>query len=464
MRSALAQRVQALANAYASEDFRKAEALATRVLADDSAHPGALHIKGAALHRLGRTEAGLEYLRRAVADNPRYALALTDLGGSLNALGRFEEGRAALEEALAVFNENPTTHNLLGDGLRRSGAVRAALAPLRRAVQLAPRYADAHFNLALALLQLGELEEGFREYEWRWALGDFPTRPLECKQPRLHRQPLARKTVLLQAEQGFGDAIQFARYASYLAGRGAVVLVRCKRPLRRLLARVEGVAGTVGLRLPPFDYHCPLMSLPMVAGTTLSTIPGFAPYVAPYPTDVEKWNTRLQPLAGLKVGLVWTTEAVRPDRNPNRYDGANRDKAAKSLAPSHLAPLLAVPGISWISLQPAVLNRQMPSEMSAQIVDVSASLTDFAQTAAAITGLDLVITVDSAVAHLAGALNRGVDTVTGECGLALAARPIGQSVVLEHAARAPAAAGRSGAGRLGRRGGRDQREAGPASA
>jgi hypothetical protein len=226
--------------------------------------------------------------------------------------------------------------------------------------------------------------------------------------PWLGDEKLAGKTILLHAEQGYGDTLQFCRYSALVAALGARVVLEAPWPLARLLASLDGVVKMVprGDPLPPFDQHCPLMSLPLAFGTTLATVPAPA-QVRVAPERIDAWRQRLAGVPGLRVGLVWAGSARRTDPDARAID------RRRSITLAHFAPLATVQGVSFVSLQkdePARQTLAPPPGMT--VIDVTTELNDFADTAALIGALDLVISVDTAVAHLAGTLGKPVWILT----------------------------------------------------
>jgi len=258
-------------------------------------------------------------------------------------------------------------------------------------------------NLCFLLLITGRFEEGWEEHEWRWRMRQSSMVERTFPVPLWGGEPIAGRTILLHAEQGLGDTLQFCRYAP-LIEPGARVIVEVQAPLARLVSRMPGIAQVVvrGQALPPFDLHCPLLSLPRAFGTTLATVPG-KPYLAADPADSASWRERLAALPGLKVGLVWAGE---PRENWPKLAAID---ARRSMALKTLAQLGDAAGVSFISLQkgkPAAQATDPPAGMS--LVDHTAELKDFADTAALIENLDLVICVDTSVAHLAGGMGKPV--------------------------------------------------------
>lgn len=282
---------------------------------------------------------------------------------------------------------------------RTWGYLAQARSCLERALALSPDSADVHWNLANTLLVSGDFENGFREYEWRFRRPGRAERKLSI--PRWRGEPLDGRTVLLTLEQGMGDAIHFVRFAAVVAARGARVVLECHAGLEALLATAPGVAATVapGTPVPEAACYLPLMSLPHILETRLETVPADIPYLR-VPDSAPRFDLIG---AGLRVGVVW------------RGNPKHEADDARSVSLDTLAPLLDVPDVTWFSLQvgSAAAERDAAPAWS-RMTDLAPQLTDFAATAAAVAALDLVITVDTAVAHLAGALGKPVWTLLAE--------------------------------------------------
>jgi hypothetical protein len=288
-----------------------------------------------------------------------------------------------------VQPDRAETHYNLGVAVGRQDRYADAVACYGRALALKPDYAQAHFNRAHALLLTGELDEGWQEYEWRFAVARYDR---GFDQPLWSGEPLAGRSILLHAEQGFGDTLQFVRYVPAVAERGGRVVLEVPKqlvPLARTVAGTSEVVAT-GDPLPTFDCHCPLLSLPRAFKTNLATIPDSVPYLSVSAEASAAWAERIAPASGLRVGIVWAGTTV----------GAIDLRL--------LQPLWEVPGISWFSLQVGDQSGDISLLDGVKIADLSLWLTDFAETAAAVCQLDLVISVDTSVAHLAGALGRPV--------------------------------------------------------
>ena len=352
---------------------------------------------GQVLQRLGRLEEAVAACSRALELRPDYPEALTNLGNALRLLNRLPEAEAALRRALAQRPTDVGCYNNLAITLQAQDRPYEALGVLDLAAALDPSDPETHHHRAMLLLRLGRFAEGWEDYEWRFQIkqsGDAYKH--FAGQTGWDGGPLEGRTILLVPEQGLGDSIQFARYAPLLCGKGARVVLGAQRPLTRLFRSLAGdieIVGT-GEPLPRYDTHCPLLSLPRALGTTLETIPAAVPYLSAEPEAVTGWAERLRVQEpGLRVGLVWAG-------NPQHLGDRQR-----SIPVEALAPLLRHAAIRWFSLQ---VGERSADRLADEIDDLSPGLSDFAETAAAIAGLDLVITVDTSVAHLAGALGRPV--------------------------------------------------------
>jgi tetratricopeptide (TPR) repeat protein len=335
----------------------------------------------------GLPEEALARYRRALALAPDHPALHINIGVALVELGRPEEATAHYRRALAAQPDQAETHNNLGIALEHQGRYGEALACYAHALSLKPDYAQAHFNRAHALLLTGGFAEGWQEYEWRFAVARYDR---NFDRPLWSGEPLAGRTILVHAEQGYGDTLHFVRYVPAVAERGGRVVIEAPRELVRLLGTVAGAAEIVevGERLPQFDCHCPLLSLPRVFATNLSTIPGEVPYLRVPAEASAGWAERIPAAPGLRVGIVWagTTQRATDIRL--------------------LRPLFEIAGVNWFSLQVGNRAADMALLDGVDIVDLAPWLDDFAETAAAICRLDLVLSVDTAVAHLAAALGR----------------------------------------------------------
>ena len=340
--------------------------------------------------------------RRALEINSNFAAAHNNLGIALKEQGRFTEAEASYRTALKFDARIAEVHNNLGNLFKDIGQMEQAEACFVQALQLDPAYADAHMNYAFLLLHRGDFAQGWQEYEYRWQTRDTGPAPHFAQPLWLGAQDLRGKAILLHAEQGFGDSLQFVRYARLLAERGATVYLLTPAPLTALLARCPGVSAAFDRaeQVPPFDYHCPLLSLPLACKTAIDTIPTDIPYLTADASAAARWSTRLGSRDRLGVGLVWAG-------SPRLYQPSARSiDLQRSMAFELLQPLLYVDGIDFFSLQLGEAAGQIKEV--AQIRDYTAELHDFDDTAALIANLDLVISVDTAVVHLSGGLGKPV--------------------------------------------------------
>jgi tetratricopeptide (TPR) repeat protein len=364
-----------------------------RAIALDPTDAAAMGNLGLALTALGRDDEAIASYEQALTAKPGFAEAELNLGNAHLALGRPAAALGWYEQAVRHASTDARMHNNLGRALQALNRHEAALASYAEAATLAPDYAGAQWNLALAHLALGNFAEGWAGYEWRWRDGELTPRALPA--PLWTGGDLTGKTLLVHAEQGLGDTLQFARYLPLLAARGARVVFEAQRPLLPVLASLRGVGDLVaaGERLPPFDLQVPLLSLPGIFATTLDSIPRDIPYLRAPAERVAVWRVALAALPRPRIGLVW---AGRP---------GNRNDRQRSLSLGDLAPLLDLPDASIVSLQTelrdgdAALLQRHPG-----VTLLGERLHDFADTAAVMGELDLVVSVDTAAAHLAGAL------------------------------------------------------------
>jgi Flp pilus assembly protein TadD len=334
-------------------------------------------------------------LREALRLQPDYARAHADLGIVLMTQGRHDEAVAHLRRALALQPDDARIYNSLGVTLKEQGKLPEAVVCLQEALRLQPDYAEAHKNLAMVWLQQGDYEHGWPEYEWRWYSKEFV--PPHYAQPRWNGAPLQGRTVLLHTEQGLGDTIQFIRYAPLVQRRGGRVVVVAPPALVQLLSRCPGVdqVAAHGGILPPFDTYAPLLSLPVLFGTTLATVPAEVPYLVADEGLAEHWRRELSALPGLKVGIAW--------QGSRGYRG-DRERSTRLVC---FEPLARLPGVKLVSLQKGAGSEQLAAAPF-PVTAVGERLSDFADTAAVVQSLDLVVTADTAVAHLAGALGVAV--------------------------------------------------------
>ena len=391
----------AIARAKALQEggaFEEAARLYAKILGDDRATLARVRAMiGADALARGQPEAAVRLLDAAAAETPT-AETLFALSRAFRDLDRMVDAEAAARQALARTPNDSLLHNHLALVLREQGKIDDAITEARQAVTCAPDDAEAHVHLALCLLTAGRYAQGFREYEWRARLREGILPGAHLAAPIWDGGPLAGRTILLVGEQGFGDTLQFCRYAPLVATQGGRVVLAVQAALADLCRSLDGVTAVVasGERLPPFAVHAPLLSLPRLFGTTPATVPATVPYLAADPLRAARWREALGG-SGFRVGIAW---------QGNPKGAADR---GRSIPLRHFLPLAHAPGVSLVSLQKDHGIEQLadvPADVA--ILDAGARCDTFADTAAVVANLDLVIASDSAVAHLAGALGTPV--------------------------------------------------------
>ncbi len=426
----------------ALQRFDEALASAERALALQPKFPDALNNRGNAQAGLNRPLDALASFDRAIALMPDFAQAWNNRACVLRDLGRPADALASCDHALALQPAYPDAWSNRGNAFSDLNQPEEAERSYRRALELAPAFADAwnnlglaqidlnqhaqalssyeralaanpaaaetHWNESLCLLQMGRLEAGWQKYEWRWERSRIKASRRVFAQPLwLGDFSIGGKTILLHAEQGLGDTLQFCRYAALVSKLGAKVVLEVQPELKRLMSKPDGVDQLIeaGEALPPFDCHCPLLSLPLAFKTDLDSIPSATPYLYAHAEAARQWRDRIHAQADthLKVGLVWA------GGNRPHVAELRKNDARRSIAFERLAPILDVPNVQFFSLQKGPAAQQLKSgEWGGRIVDYTEELDDFADTAALVANLDLVISVDTSTAHLAGALDRPV--------------------------------------------------------
>lgn len=359
---------------------------------------------GVALLRLDRIDEAADCCRMAIALNPLHAPAHTNLGVALQRQDRVPEAIAAHRMAIALDPAFPKAWSNLAESLKDEGRLDEALQASCTAVSFPTCEPIQRFNHALAMLMEGDYAAGWPAYESRRLAGVLAPHERSFAVPEWRGEPLQGRTLLLHAEQGLGDTLQFVRFVQDLLVPGVSIILESQKPLVGLLQASLGGVRVVaqGEALPPFDLHLPLMSLPHVLGTRLDTIPANIPYLATDPHKAARWQARIGNAADLAVGVVWSG-------NPDHKSDARR-----SLAAAAVLPELAMPGLRLFSLQKDARagDAALLDAMAGKVTDLSPWLLDFTETAAALQALDLVIAVDTSVAHLAGALGRPVWMMT----------------------------------------------------
>ncbi len=361
-------------------------------------HPEILFNLANVFLELERIDEALANYDDVLAKNPSHVGALVNRGNTLLQFNRPVDAMSSYDKALAAMPGHPQILTNRGHALRRLDRLLEALADFEAALVKGPEFPEARFEAAMTRLTLGDFDAGWRAYEWRWKTATFASQRRQLRAPLwLGDAAVSGRTILLHAEQGLGDTIQFIRYAPLLASRGAKVVCEVQPELLSLLSRLEGVDMIAqGEPLPPFDLHCPLLSLPLAFATRPETIPASVPYLAPSAERLAHWRDRLPPELP-RAGFVWSG-------SPSHKNDRNR-----SIPLARLAALFADPQLRCFSLQSEL--RDADSEVLRglpNLVHLGGELRDFADTAAVISLLDIVISVDTSVAHLAGALGKPV--------------------------------------------------------
>lgn len=355
------------------------------------------HNMGNALREQGKPDEAAACYREALRLRPDYAKAHHHLGAVLTSLGRADEAVSSLRRALELRPDYAEALNSLGAALSVQGNGDEAVACYEQALRLRPDYAEAHWNLGLALLLRGDLERGWPEMEWLWR-AKKPSPLAAFPQPLWDGSTLDGRAILLHTDQGLGDTLQFVRYAPLIKRRGGTVVVQCQPPLARILAACPGIDRLVprGAPLPPFEVHALLQSLPGLFHTTLATVPAEVPYVFADARLVERWREELRALPGFRVGIAW------------QGDFKHRWDRHRSIPLGHFEPLARVEGVRLVSLQKGPGADQLRVLAGCFPVTAFERLDEepgpFMDTAALMRSLDLVVTCDTALAHLAGAL------------------------------------------------------------
>jgi tetratricopeptide (TPR) repeat protein len=362
---------------------------------------GAYYNLGVVLQEKELLNEAVSAYQKAIKLNPQYADAYHDLGYVFQMKGQFDQAIECYQKALDLNPDMFDAHNNLGRAYQGQKKINEAIVSYRKAIDMNPDFAEAHCNLSMALLLTGNFRQGWPEYEWRWKLGDGSRD--DFHQPRWTGFDITGRTLFLYAEQGFGDTIQFIRYASLAAGRGARVIVKCQKELKSLIEQVKGIEQVITREdpIPVFDFHCPLLSLPLIFDTVLESIPSDIPYIIADQAIIEKWHEKLRNRdSRLKVGLVWSGN---PKYKADRI---------RSLDLMTFLPLAGLRDTTFYSLQKGKASEQTKNPPDGiDLVDFMDEVTDFAGTAGLIMNLDLIISVDTSVAHLAGGLGKPVWTL-----------------------------------------------------
>ena len=376
--------------------LRKAEEIYRQILHGNPNNADALHLLGTIAFRAGKPDDAISLIRRAIQKEPRNPHFYNNCGPALRELGRFDEAVLCYQECLRLDPAHPEAWYNLGKTLAEASRPAEALAAYNRQIDLYPDHLSARWNRSLTKLLLGDYAAGWSEYEIRWEA--TPVKRRKFSSPTWNGEPLSGKTLLIHAEQGLGDTIQMLRYASLLEKLGGRVILECQPELVNLARTVRGIADVIpqGAVLTDFDFEIPAMSLPCAFGTRLESIPAENPYIGVVPEKLAHWKARIEKLPPTrKFGMVWAGGVKNP---------AN---TKRSMSLADFAPFLKIPDMEWISLQKGPAAEQA-SVAPFPIHDWTSEIQDFSDTAALVSVLDGVVTVDTAVAHLAGALGKPV--------------------------------------------------------
>jgi tetratricopeptide (TPR) repeat protein len=389
-----------LANAIASHragNLDDAENRYKALLSSQPEHAHALTLLGTIYSQRGEYEKGIRLMEKAISKKPDHAEAYYNRGLALQKLGRHKEALESYDKAIAIDPAYGEAHNNRGLALCHFAQYHDALESYDKAIAINPRYAEAYWNKSLIKLLHAEYDEGWKLFEWRWKKGNRTARIFP--QPLwLGKEPLKGKTILLHTEQGLGDTIQFCRYAPMVEASGAKVIIEAPATLTSLLSTLKDAFTTIttGSALPAFDFHCPLMSLPLALKTSADTIPATVPYLYADPQKQAAWQQQLGAKSRPRIGLSW---AGGP---------AHDNDHARSMALNKILSLLGADG-EFFSLQKEIRPEDAPVlAQHPRIRSYAQHWKDFSDTAAFIAGMDLVISVDTSVAHLAGALGKPV--------------------------------------------------------
>jgi hypothetical protein len=378
----------------------EAEIILRRVAAEAGDHPPALHLMGIVAFKRDRIAEAAQLMERSIALAPMEALYYRNICEVYRILGRLDEALVAGKRAASLAPNDVHCHHNLGVLHYHRLELDEAVAAGERAIALDPNFAGAHFGIAEASLLRGEFARGWEEYEWRMKLANAPPLLPPTERPQWDGRPIGEGTLLLIADQGYGDVIQFTRYIPWAAARCAHLAIACSAELHPV---IEQQAGAVPIfdhweRAPEFARYCPLSGLPRLARTTLDTIPGGVPYLRADPARRAAWAERLDallPRGYRRIGMAW---AGRPTHHNDRN---------RSTALATFAPLTELPGIAFVSLQKGTTQAQIGGYWGrAPLINLGPEIRDFGDTMAVVECLERVITVDTSVAHLAGAMGK----------------------------------------------------------
>jgi Tfp pilus assembly protein PilF len=382
--------------------LHEAEEALGQALALAPHHAGALHLLGVVSFRQGRIDEAAALMERSIAASPGTALYHRNICEVYRSLGRYNDALAAGHRAVGLSPRDAHCYHNLGVLHYHRLELDEAIHCAESALALDPDFAGAHFGIAEASLLRGDFHRGWEEYEWRFRLGNAPKLLPPTDRPQWDGTPLANGRLLLIADQGYGDVIQFARFIPWAAQRCPDIAIACSSEIRAVVVQQSGVGATFDHweNQPDFAAYCALSGLPRLAATTTQTIPASTPYLRADPAKIAVWADRLSglvPAAYRRIGIAWAGR-------PTHVNDRNR-----SVRLSTLATLAELPRLALISLQKGPAQAQIGSYWGrAPLINLGPEIADFDDTMAILEGLDLVVTIDTAVAHLAGAMGRPV--------------------------------------------------------
>ncbi len=381
---------------YQIGELAQAQTLLEAILKKDSKHHDAVQLLSFIAFRTKQYQTALRLLDKSLRICPD-ADAYSNRGIVLYELRQLEAAVASYDQAIALRPGNAEAYSNRGNALKDLGQLDAAVASYDQAIALRPDIGEVRYNKSLALLLGGDLVAGWELHEWRWATEKMKPMKRIFPQPLwLGKDSIAGKTILLHSEQGFGDTIQFCRYAKLVSDLGARVILEVPKPLLGLLKQLSWVSDVVvdGSPLLPFDYHCPLLSLPLAFKTTVDSIPCPTPYLRAEPGQLAYWTSRLGEKKAPRIGLVWSGK-------PDHTNDHNRSIGLAALL-QHLPARF-----EYVSLQKEVRDSdRLALESGPHVLHVGNELDDFTNTAALCALMDVIISVDTSVAHLSGALGK----------------------------------------------------------
>ena len=357
---------------------------------------------GISLQEVGKIEQAISHYQHAISNYPDYAEAHNNIGIALLEIGKHEDAITHYQKAISLNPDYAEANNNLGIALQEIGKHEDAITHYRKAISIKPSFAEAHFNLSCLYLLLGNFEKGWEEYEWRLKLKSNIEHTRSFTQPQWDGRPLDGKTILIHAEQGLGDTIQFIRYIPMLAKAGGDIVVECDAKLSHLFSGYEDITRFIGTgdELPDFDIHASLLSLPNIFKTSLNSTPSDTNYIHINDNLVGSWKNKLSSLKKLKVGLCWQGSVD------------NRKDQSRSIPLKYFSDILNIIDISFVSLQKGYGQEQiLDGGLADKITDFSSEMDThekFVDTCAIIENLNLVIGVDTATIHLAGAMGKPV--------------------------------------------------------